>query len=113
MIENFEDYQVKYRKKKLVEILEKYKPQHILEIGCGMKPIFQDYVDENGGVWYTVVEPSQYFYDNAVKLSESNNRIKCIHDCFGKNEASVEKLGNQFDFIICSSLLHEMRIWNK
>lgn len=52
LIENFEDYQVKYRKKKLVEILEKYKPQNVLEIGCGMKPIFQDYRNENGGGGY-------------------------------------------------------------
>lgn len=49
LIENFEDYQVKYRKKKLIEILEKYHPQHILEIGCGMIPIFQEYCEGMGG----------------------------------------------------------------
>lgn len=54
------------------------------------------------------MEPSEYFFDNAVKLSKSNHRIKCICDYFGKNKASIEKLGDQFDFIICSSLLHEI-----
>lgn len=105
LVESFEVYQVKYRKKKIVEILEKYNPQHILEIGCGMEPVFQNY---RGGVQYTIVEPSQCFYDNAVKLSNTCNRIECICDLFGKNKASAEKLGNQFDFIICSSLLHEI-----
>lgn len=109
MIESFESYQVKYRKKKLVEILEKYKPQHILEIGCGMKPIFLDYEGRDGEEKnYTIIEPSEIFYNNAVKLSESRSGIECMNEFFGKNEASAEKLGNQFDFIICSSLLHEI-----
>lgn len=108
LIETFEEYQVKYRKKKLVEILRKYNPQRILEIGCGMEPIFLDYADKEGKVCYTIVEPSVTFYNNALKLSESLGEIKCICDFFGKNEASAEKLGNQYDFIICSSLLHEI-----
>lgn len=97
---------MKYRKKKIIETLEKYKPKTILEIGCGMNPIFQDY-DEKG-LRYTIVEPSEYFYDHAVKLSSNSQRIICINDFFGSNEASSEKLGNTFDFIICSSLLHEI-----
>ena len=106
LIDNFEDYQVKYRKKKIKEILKKYKPQNLLEIGCGMVPIFMDY-ELNNGI-YTIVEPSKYFYDNAVKLSEGYEGVHCINDFFGKNDASSEKLGCQFDFIICSSLLHEV-----
>lgn len=106
LIENFEDYQVKYRKKKIIEILQKYKPQNILEIGCGMSPMFMDYSLKT--VKYTIIEPSEYFYGNARKLSESCEGVNCIHEFFGINEASTDRLGNQFDFIICSSLLHEI-----
>ncbi len=106
LIENFEDYQIRYRKKKLIEILEKYKPKNILEIGCGMNPIFLDYQEKD--IMYTIIEPSEHFYNNALKLSAAYEGVKCINDLFGKNDASSEKLGNQFDFIICSSLLHEI-----
>lgn len=36
----FEKYQVAYRRRKLLEIINKYLPQRILEIGCGMEPLF-------------------------------------------------------------------------
>ena len=37
---NFEDYQLVYRRRKILEILNKYQPLSILEIGCGMEPLF-------------------------------------------------------------------------
>lgn len=39
-IASFEDYKVIYRRKKVLEIMQKYKPKRILEIGCGMEPLF-------------------------------------------------------------------------
>lgn len=59
----FEVYQVKYRRKKVLEILHRYKPKHVLEIGCGMEPLFQ-YADWEYQYW-TVVEPSEVFVKNA------------------------------------------------
>ena len=38
--EGFEDYQVMFRRKKIIEILEKYRHNSILEIGCGIEPMF-------------------------------------------------------------------------
>ncbi len=37
----FEDYKVLYRRKKILEVIEKYHSKKILEIGCGMEPLFQ------------------------------------------------------------------------
>lgn len=97
----FEDYLVVYRRKKILEIMRKYSPKNILEIGCGMEPLFS-YVD-----WdvdrYTIYEPSKTFCDNAVKLSkEKDYKINVINAGFeGDNN------GN-YDFIICSGLLHEL-----
>ena len=40
-IKEFEFYQVKYRRKMILEWIKNYKPQKILEIGCGMEPLFR------------------------------------------------------------------------
>lgn len=39
---SFGVYQARYRRKKIIEEIEKYKPQAILEIGCGDYPLFTD-----------------------------------------------------------------------
>ena len=65
---SFEKYQVNFRRKKVLEIIKKYYPTRILEIGCGMNPLFQ-YIDwpiEN----YTVVDPSEDFIKNAKRLTD-------------------------------------------
>lgn len=45
---DFEIYQVKYRRKMVLEQIAKYKPRKVLEIGCGMEPLF--FVCEGRGV---------------------------------------------------------------
>ncbi|EHT8405649.1 TPA: hypothetical protein RJ335_000877, partial [Campylobacter jejuni] len=40
---DFEEIMVYYRRKKVLEILNKYNPRNILEIGCGMDSIFNYY----------------------------------------------------------------------
>lgn len=100
---NFEDYQIIYRRRKILEILNQYKPKRILEIGCGMEPLFQ-YIEFDYDV-YTVVEPSKEFCDNAKSLAKGNTKISCFNEYF----TSSEKLREQkFDFILCSGLLHEL-----
>lgn len=100
----FEDYQVMYRRKQVLKILEQYPHRRILEIGCGMEPLFK-HLDSNGYDQYVVVEPSEQFCQNALKESSENDKIICINDYFDA-EGEVKKY--QFDFIICSSLLHEV-----
>lgn len=100
---NFEDYQVEFRRKKILEIIDKYKPQTILEIGCGMEPLFQflNYKFEK----YVIVEPSEVFYGNAVKKADKDKRIICHKKYFGIDHIEFNL---EFDMIICSSLLHEV-----
>ncbi len=101
----FEDWQVKYRRKKVMEILESYKPERILEIGCGMDPMFQ-YADWNYCLW-TVIEPSSLFCENARVLAENtenSGRVSVYHGVFSQNIMTED----EFDFIICSGLLHEV-----
>lgn len=100
---SFEDYQVIYRRKKILELMEKYCPKRILEIGCGMEPLFP-YIR-----WkyekYVIIEPSESFCKNAVNLARENERIVCLNDFFSPTD---ELSQNNFDFILCSSLLHEV-----
>ncbi len=99
----FEIIQEKYRRVKLLEILKKYNPKKILDIGCGMKPVFTE-MDSIKYVKYTCIEPSLEFYKNASSLAAENKKVECINDFYPSEKLN----GTIFDFIICSSLLHEI-----
>ena len=97
----FEDIQVYYRRKKILETVEKYRPECILEIGCGMDPLFQ-YVDFSR---YLFFEPADAFFENATKLAGDDARISGYMEPFQyKAEAAEEKPS----LILCTSLLHEL-----
>lgn len=95
---DFEFYQVKYRRKMVLEQIEKYKPLQILEIGCGMEPLFLYTQD----VAFTIVEPSEKFCENAQASARGGN-VKIYNDFFEN-----VNLDEQYDMIVCSSLLHEL-----
>lgn len=98
----FEEYQVIFRRKKIIEILGEYCPRSILEIGCGNEPLFQ-YIN-----WpitdYTIVEPSSTFIENAKRMSDN----ECVHFMNCEYKATKELKDHNFHFIVCSSLLHEV-----
>ena len=105
MKEPFEPWQVKMRKKKLLEILSEYPHKHMLEVGCGLEPIFTVFEDLEQ---LTVLEPGDEFYANAKKvLVEKNNQgVELRHQSL--EEAQDELKGQHFDLILLSSLLHEV-----
>lgn len=100
-VPGFEKYQVLYRRQKVLEVIEHFAPQNILEIGCGSDPLFQ-YVKNSK---FTIIEPAQEFFDNAVSLAHGDERINCFHGLF---ENVVKNISNDQDMILCSSLLHEV-----
>lgn len=102
----FEDQSVKYRRKIVKSQIEKYPHRRILEIGCGMDPFFEHIKWDEYDI-YTIVEPSESFCSNAVKLSKAkNSQITIINSIF--ESVADELKSNEYDFIICSSLLHEL-----
>ena len=103
LVPGFENYKVYYRRKKILEIIDKYRPKHILEIGCGCQPLFQ-YVKN---IPFTIVEPSLEFYNNAVSMAQ---KCQGSHVAFFKGffEDVASELKENYDMIICSSLLHEV-----
>ena len=103
---SFESIQVKYRRKKILEFVNKLEPKRILEIGVGREPLFLFYDKFDK---YVFIEPSDEFYYNAVKLTDKDKRIVSIKNYFGEEfiQKKYDEL-KEFDFIICSSLLHEI-----
>lgn len=105
---DFEDTMVYYRRKKVLEILNQYKPKNILEVGCGIQSIFDFYTEYEN---FTVIEPSVQFCEMIEKSDKYNSNICIINDFL---ENAVDKLKqNQYDFILVSSLLHEVTEPNK
>lgn len=102
-VQGFEDYQVIYRRKKVLEQIQYFHPTTLLEIGVGLDPLFQ-YVED---VEFTIVEPSEKFYENARELSEVKygGRVHCLQGFF---EDVADGLNKKFDMILCSGLLHEV-----
>lgn len=98
--QGFEKYKVIYRRKKILEVIEKYHPKNILEIGCGREPLCQ-YVKNAS---FTIVEPSLDFYNNAVNLCRGSGH-RCIQGFF---EDIAPELPMDYDMVICASLLHEV-----
>ena len=68
----FEEYQIRYRRKKVIEIVEKYPHDRILEVGCGLRPLFFDFDDYRE---MTVVEPSDLFVNNALKSDRLSPKV--------------------------------------
>ena len=87
---SYEKINLIYREKKLLEILNIYKPKNILEIGCGFSPICFKYLDYNSS---TLIEPGSKAYEY-------------INSFF---EIAIEKIKDKkYDFIICNGMMHEV-----
>lgn len=98
------EYQVKYRRKKVLELMAKYPHDNFLEIGCGLEPLAA-FLDDFSKC--TIVEPSNEFAANAKKFGLSlNGKLRVEQGLF---EDVVPKLVKEnFNYIVCSSLLHEV-----
>ncbi|HEV2719770.1 MAG TPA: class I SAM-dependent methyltransferase [Thermoanaerobaculia bacterium] len=97
----FETVLVRVRRKVILEALQRYPHATILEVGCGLEPLFR-FVD---GAAFTVVEPSPEFARNARRLA--GGRDVTVVEGFLEAEAA-SLAGRAFDFIVVSSLLHEV-----
>ncbi|MCI8770859.1 MAG: class I SAM-dependent methyltransferase [Lachnospiraceae bacterium] len=98
---SFEEIQVVYRRRKMLQVMRKYKHDHILEIGCGTDPLFahmDDYLS------MAVVEPGNGFYEHACELSKEDSRITCYKGFFEDEVKNLLENQPPFDFIAASML---------
>lgn len=91
--EDFETWQVYYRRKKVLEIYESLmngKTMRVVEIGCGIEPLFS-YVPQESFERWVVVEPADAFYAEACRKVAGDARIRCLHLPFGKENDSIKQ----------------------
>lgn len=103
----FERYSEKYRRKVVKNTIESYvkKGGTIVEIGCGVLPLFVDYKDVYS---FIVIEPGNYCFENAKKLAQGLNRVQCYYGFLKDILNKIEKEKRKNSLIVCSSLLHEI-----
>lgn len=101
----FERYIEKYRRKVVKKTVEQYceREDSILEIGCGVKPLFCDFEDQ---YFFTVIEPADSCYQNAKNMAESYPNVECFQGCCEDIAESMKT--KKFRMIVCASLLHEV-----
>ncbi len=96
--DEFEFVMSKYRKNMLVEMLKKYKPKNIVDIGPAYNYLFNDYKDFDT---YIIVEPSKIMCDRIVP----QKGVRIINDFLENVDNSEFK---NIDFVIASGMIHEV-----
>ena len=100
----FERILIEIRRNKILESFKKHHPDNILEVGCGLEPLFLFYKDFKS---FCIVEPALKFTRHAQKLSRGMANVSIVKGCFEDVYQSLTA-GCRFDFIVLSSLLHEV-----
>jgi SAM-dependent methyltransferase len=101
--ESFETILVAVRRRHVLRWLGHFGARRILEVGCGLEPLFGHYPDFD--VW-RVVEPIAGFADRARDMAGTDERIEVLQ---GRLEELTDSLAQEtFDVVIVSGLLHEI-----
>lgn len=104
----FEDIMVKIRKKTVMENCRKYPHANIIEVGCGMSPLFEDFEDFEQMI---IVEPGDLFASNARQLAKErkmDGKVMVIHDFVENVDWNVIDRPADVDIVLVSGLLHEV-----
>lgn len=110
-IYRFEKSMAMIRRRITIEEMRKFPHRHVLEIGCGMNPIFTEVEDFER---MTVIEPTALFFSNAEKLRAKlaahspagATDIEIINDTL-ENAAKTRHAGD-FNFAFFVGVLHEV-----
>jgi len=100
----FEQVMVMQRRRFLLALIASAKPECIVEIGCGMEPLF--YTADNFSRWITV-EPAKVFAEQARRSAVDDERVTVIELPAEAIDWSTV-LAKPPDLVLLSSLLHEI-----
>ncbi len=101
---SFETLLVAVRRQHVLQWLAHYSARRILEVGCGLEPLFSHYGEFDT---LRIVEPIADFARRAAELAAGDARIKVWQGCL--EEQTGVLAGEDLDFIVVSGLLHEVR----
>ena len=102
----YERSQIRFRKQKVREVLSRYKHDSIMEVGCGLDSIINDFDDFRS---LQIIEPINLFYQNAIKDATRHINKQHINIDIEYLESWVKPVGyTSPDFILISCLLHEL-----
>jgi SAM-dependent methyltransferase len=99
----FETVLVEIRRRRVLASILPHEPRRVLEVGCGMEPLFSFY---EGFERHTIVEPSPQFAENARRLAGGDGRVEVVEGTL--EERADALVGRSFDAVVVSSLLHEV-----
>lgn len=81
--------------------IDRYEPSTVLEVGCGLDPLFNHTTSVQ---FHTVVEPVDEFVERA-RSAAADDTVTVIH---GELQEVTDQLDKGYDLIVLSSLLHEV-----
>ena len=99
----FERHMVRYRRRQVLDIISQVPHRRMLEVGCGLDSLAR-YVDDFE--MFDIVEPASMFAAHARTLTSEREGIT-VHEAT-LEEAAGRLSGRRFDFIVVSSLIHEV-----
>ena len=100
---DFEPVQARMRRRMLLELLARWQPARVLEVGCGNNALFTDYTAFER---YCVVDPGPAFAAQARAQAGHDPRIRVVQAFM--EDAAAQLAGEPFDCILISGLLHEV-----
>jgi SAM-dependent methyltransferase len=100
---DFEPVQARMRRRMLLDLLGRWQPSHVLEIGCGNDALFGDYPSFDR---FCVVEPGAAFAEQARRKAGVDSRVRVVQSFM--EDAAEQLAGESFDCILISGVLHEV-----
>lgn len=107
---DFELVQVRYRREAVLRSLHARRPRHVIEIGCGLEPLFPHYLASGGGEIdrWIVAEPADAFVRAANAVATELPAMAVVQGFFEEVAAHIVETYGRADTVICSGLLHEV-----
>ena len=99
----FEATQVEFRRRLVLEQISLIQPTSLLEVGCGMLPLF---VDLDAVTDISIIEPSVHFSSHARQLAQGRRNVTIFEGFLESFEGPLRE--GAHDLIVVSSLLHEV-----
>lgn len=99
---DFEPILVGVRRKQLLTSAARYPHRRILEVGCALEPL---YPHLGGFETYTIVEASEQMSRRVAQDAAALPNVTVINATI---EDAARDLGRDFDWIVCSSVVHEV-----